>query len=144
MAKRISVLCALMLSVVVSVFIVVGVANASQQDAKTHEQESKNAVDIKTVDLGETGSGQCWQKFTYQFNLNEVEDLSLNISDTNNQQIYFNLIKIDENNFNAGISETAFEMSEKYSISNKTLSAIGQEALHFEIDYQNAKFWFRY
>lgn len=144
MAKRISVLCALVLSVVVSVFIVVGVANASQQDAKTHEQESKNAVEIKTVDLGETGSGQCWQKFTYQFNLNEVENLSLNISDTNNQQIYFNLIKIDENNFKAGLSETAFEMSEKYSISNKTLSAIGQEALHFEIDYQNAKFWFRY
>ena len=144
MTKRISVLSALILSAIVSVFVVVGVANATQQEAESQEQVNQNAVEIKTVDLGENGSGQCWQKFCYQFDLNAIEDLSLDIADTNNQHVYFNALKGDGESFTAGISDTAFVMTEKYSISKKTLQASSTDTLHFEITYQNAKFWFRY
>lgn len=142
MKKRISVLCALMFSVIVSTVVVVGVANASQQENKT--KESQNPIELKTVDLGETEASQCWQKFSYQFDLNAIEDLSLDIIDSNNQHVYFNILKSNEETFWAGISDKTFQMTDKYSISEKTLHANSGETLHFEIEYQNAKIWFRF
>lgn len=87
MTKRITLLFTLMFSVITSVFLVYGIANTSRQEAPLSNQDKQNAIEVKTLDLGDAGINKCWQKFSYQFELNSIEDLSLDIADSSNQHI---------------------------------------------------------
>ncbi|WP_159723783.1 MucBP domain-containing protein [Enterococcus sp. CSURQ0835] len=121
-------------------------------DTSDTDAAKSDRYTLKSDELGALAEQQAWNNFTYttKIKINQTAGLkfAFDIQDENDQNIYVNILNekdtADSTIFISNEYGTLAGKDNTYQESRKTIKLRDNDVINFEVEYRNAKLWFRY